>query len=51
MGKYCRYLFIKLYRENANSIYIDLLYDESSFLKKFEVIEAENFETNDQKVP
>jgi len=34
-----------LYRESANSIYLDLLFDESSFDKYFKFVDIEQFES------
>lgn len=40
-----------MYSENANSIYLDLQFDESSFEKKFQIIDAQNFDTHGFRPP
>ena len=46
MGKNFMISLIGQFRENANSIYIDMSFDESSFNKHFEIIHPKDFETN-----
>ncbi len=45
-----RYM-LDLYRESANSLYLELVFDESSFDKYFEKIDSSNFERDNQVVP